>query len=142
MFWWLYFLLSVCDFKIQCQWKYRPEMCIITIILWLVVKKIDNLQNIVYMCWWLGKQIVKMKNIFSSTKLFISSILCFARFANGDDFQLTILHTNDIHSRIEQTNKYLGICSSKDRGEYHLKIKWYQRFRWLNLAEMWWLNFY
>ena len=124
MFWWLYFILSVCDFKIQCQWKYRPEMCIITLIFGRIVKKTDNFQTSVYKCWWFGKQIVKMKNIFSSTKLFISSILCFVRLATGDDdFQLTILHTNDIHSRIEQTNKYLGICSSKDRGEYHFKIQ-------------------
>ena len=36
--------------------------------------------------------------------------------AYGDDYQLTILHTNDIHSRIEQTDKYMGMCKAKDRG--------------------------
>ena len=35
----------------------------------------------------------------------------------GSDYQLTILHTNDIHSRIEQTNKYLGVCKTADQGK-------------------------
>ncbi|XP_065065306.1 snake venom 5'-nucleotidase-like isoform X2 [Rhopilema esculentum] len=30
------------------------------------------------------------------------------------DFNLTILHTNDVHARIEQTNKYGGKCSDLD----------------------------
>ena len=30
------------------------------------------------------------------------------------EFNLTILHTNDVHARVEQTNKYGGSCSSKD----------------------------
>ncbi|XP_012940670.1 snake venom 5'-nucleotidase [Aplysia californica] len=30
------------------------------------------------------------------------------------DFNLTILHTNDVHARIEQTNKYSSPCSDKD----------------------------
>ena len=30
------------------------------------------------------------------------------------NFQLTILHTNDVHARIEQTNKYGGRCTPKD----------------------------
>ena len=30
------------------------------------------------------------------------------------DFNLTILHTNDVHARVEQTNKYGGSCSDKD----------------------------
>ena len=30
---------------------------------------------------------------------------------------LTILHLNDIHARIEQTNKYLGFCKEKDVGK-------------------------
>ena len=35
----------------------------------------------------------------------------------GNDYQLTVLHTNDIHSRIEQTNKYLGVCKTADQGK-------------------------
>ena len=30
---------------------------------------------------------------------------------------LTILHLNDIHARIEQTNKYLGFCKEEDVGK-------------------------
>ena len=30
---------------------------------------------------------------------------------------LTVLHLNDIHARIEQTNKYLGYCKPKDVGK-------------------------
>ena len=33
------------------------------------------------------------------------------------DFQLTILHTNDFHSRIEPVNKYNSGCSSEDAAE-------------------------
>ena len=32
----------------------------------------------------------------------------------GNCFQLTILHTNDVHARIEQTNKYGGRCMPAD----------------------------
>ena len=31
-------------------------------------------------------------------------------------FNLTVLHVNDIHARIEQTNKYTGYCEKKDAG--------------------------
>ena len=30
------------------------------------------------------------------------------------DFNVTILHTNDVHARVEQTNKYGGKCKVKD----------------------------
>ena len=29
------------------------------------------------------------------------------------EFNLTILHTNDVHARVEQTNKYGGSCNDK-----------------------------
>ena len=29
-------------------------------------------------------------------------------------FNLTIMHTNDIHCRFEETNKYGGTCTSED----------------------------
>jgi len=35
-------------------------------------------------------------------------------FVAADDVTLTILHTNDVHSRFMQTNKYSGSCSEKD----------------------------
>uniref|UniRef100_A0A147BUT1 5'-nucleotidase n=1 Tax=Ixodes ricinus TaxID=34613 RepID=A0A147BUT1_IXORI len=32
-------------------------------------------------------------------------------------FTLTILHTNDVHSHIEETTKYGGVCSEKDKND-------------------------
>ena len=34
-----------------------------------------------------------------------------------DAIDLTVLHLNDIHARIEQTNKYLGFCKEEDVGK-------------------------
>ena len=59
---------------------------------------------------------VSAPSVLSSTKVFLTLVICFVTLAYGDNYQLTILHTNDIHSRIEQTNKYLGVCSKKDQG--------------------------
>lgn len=42
--------------------------------------------------------------------LCVFNILCVSR----GDYDLTILHTNDVHARIEQCNKYGGSCSQKD----------------------------
>ena len=33
------------------------------------------------------------------------------------EFKLTILHTNDIHSRIESINKYDSTCDAEDEAE-------------------------
>lgn len=33
----------------------------------------------------------------------------------NDDFQLTILHTNDVHARIEEFNKYIGECRKTEK---------------------------
>ena len=61
-----------------------------------------------------------------STKVLLSLVICFVTLAYGDNYQVTILHTNDIHSRIEQTNKYLGVCSKKDQGiSWNLYFFWY-----------------
>ena len=35
----------------------------------------------------------------------------------NDAIDITVLHLNDIHARIEQTNKYLGYCKEKDVGK-------------------------
>ena len=32
----------------------------------------------------------------------------------ASDFELTILHTNDVHGRVEEFNKYGGTCKSND----------------------------
>lgn len=42
-------------------------------------------------------------------KLFLLNLLICAL---GEDFHMTILHTNDVHARIEETNKYGGPCES------------------------------
>ena len=43
-------------------------------------------------------------------------LTCFASLLCGTwaDFNLTILHTNDVHARVEQTNKYGGKCRDAD----------------------------
>ena len=43
-------------------------------------------------------------------------LICCATVIYGidADFNLTILHTNDVHARVEQTNKYGGKCRDKD----------------------------
>uniref|UniRef100_A0A6B0VDA0 5'-nucleotidase n=1 Tax=Ixodes ricinus TaxID=34613 RepID=A0A6B0VDA0_IXORI len=35
--------------------------------------------------------------------------------SDSEMFTLTILHTNDVHSHIEETSKYGGVCSEKDK---------------------------
>ncbi|XP_065056302.1 snake venom 5'-nucleotidase-like [Rhopilema esculentum] len=50
-----------------------------------------------------------------NTKQFaLSFVIHFALWILGDCFELTILHTNDVHARIEQTNKYGGDCTAND----------------------------
>ena len=36
--------------------------------------------------------------------------LCLFHFACGEDFELHVLHTNDVHAHIEQFNTYGGTC--------------------------------
>ena len=49
----------------------------------------------------------------------ISMISLWASFVihQNDAIDITVLHLNDIHARIEQTNKYLGYCKEKDVGK-------------------------
>ena len=49
----------------------------------------------------------------------ISMIGLWASFGihQNDAIDITVLHLNDIHARIEQTNKYLGYCKEKDVGK-------------------------
>ena len=44
-------------------------------------------------------------------KIYIFTLLLTATLA---DYNLTILHTNDVHSRIDEAHKYGGICSDED----------------------------
>ena len=43
---------------------------------------------------------------------FVSLCMCFLQELNC--FELTLLHTNDVHARIEEMNKYGGPCTSSD----------------------------
>ncbi|ADZ71520.1 bifunctional metallophosphatase/5'-nucleotidase [Polymorphum gilvum] len=53
-----------------------------------------------------------MKKLFlGASALFASVAVCAPALA---DFSLTILHTNDLHSRIEQVNKYDSACSAEE----------------------------
>lgn len=38
---------------------------------------------------------------------------CFVWFTYGD-FDLTVLHTNDVHARVQEMDRYGGQCTSKD----------------------------
>ena len=41
---------------------------------------------------------------------------CAVKIAAGT-YRLTLLHTNDVHSRIEQTNKYSAACNADDASQ-------------------------
>ena len=56
---------------------------------------------------------------YLSTKRILATILmAYVGWAYVEGFELTVLHTNDIHSRIEQTNTYLGVCKKEDVGAF------------------------
>ena len=69
-----------------------------------------------------GSRVLDIKegnNMKYLTFCVISMISLWASFGihPNNAFDLTILHLNDIHARIEQTNKYLGYCKEKDVGK-------------------------
>ena len=39
-----------------------------------------------------------------------------AKLRESDTIDLTVLHLNDIHARIEQTDKYTGFCDKNEAG--------------------------
>jgi 5'-nucleotidase/UDP-sugar diphosphatase len=56
-----------------------------------------------------------MKNqLLSAAVLSLTTALSTAAFA---DYSLTILHTNDVHSRIESINKYDSTCDAESESE-------------------------
>ncbi|MCB1422568.1 MAG: 5'-nucleotidase C-terminal domain-containing protein [Nitratireductor sp.] len=46
-----------------------------------------------------------------------ASMLAMSATAANADYVLDILHTNDVHSRIQSVNKYNSTCSAEDEGE-------------------------
>jgi 5'-nucleotidase len=38
---------------------------------------------------------------------------------SADDFEIIILHNNDMHARFEQTNKYSSECSGSEAAQNH-----------------------
>ena len=56
---------------------------------------------------------------YSATSfIFPAIVIVYVGVGYVGSFQLTVLHTNDIHSRIEQTNKYLGVCKKENVGVF------------------------
>ena len=53
------------------------------------------------------------RRIFSLLLLFLFSLAPVSVLG----FKLTVLHVNDIHVRLEETNKYTGNCKAKDSGK-------------------------
>ena len=51
-------------------------------------------------------------------RIFAAILMVCVGWPYVDGFELTVLHTNDIHSRIEQTNKFLGVCKKEDVGAF------------------------
>ena len=50
----------------------------------------------------------------------ITFVLCldvFKKLKLVSTLNITVLHLNDIHARIEQTNKYTGFCTKDDAGK-------------------------
>ena len=69
-----------------------------------------------------GLRVLEIKqgtNMKYLTFCVISMISLWASFGihQNDAIDITVLHLNDIHARIEQTNKYLGYCKEKDVGK-------------------------
>ncbi|WP_428688281.1 bifunctional metallophosphatase/5'-nucleotidase [Roseibium sp.] len=54
------------------------------------------------------------KHLLSAAVLSVTTALSTAAYA---DYSLTILHTNDFHSRIEPINKYDSTCKAEDNAE-------------------------
>jgi 5'-nucleotidase len=47
--------------------------------------------------------------------IFTTSFLILSSLKSSHGFKLTILHTNDVHSRFEETDIYGKMCFEKDR---------------------------
>ena len=52
-----------------------------------------------------SNKVIRFYNFVLILDLYLSSALC---------FELTLLHTNDVHARIEEADVYGGTCSSED----------------------------
>ena len=61
---------------------------------------------------WISTIHCKMTCYSRHLALFVSICFCFLK--EFTCFELTILHTNDVHARIEETNKYGGPCAPAD----------------------------
>ena len=50
-----------------------------------------------------------------NTSSSILAILCCVTLDSVLSFEMTLLHVNDIHARIEETDKYSSTCKPQDR---------------------------
>ena len=57
--------------------------------------------------------ILKTKMRLATQSMLNFFIVSMFHFACGEDFELTVLHTNDVHAHVEQFNKYGGTCDSE-----------------------------
>ena len=58
-----------------------------------------------------------MKRFLTFVITFVLCLDVFKEFKCVSTLNITVLHLNDIHARIEQTNKYTGFCSKDDAGK-------------------------
>ena len=62
------------------------------------------------------EQKTKMKYFRVFIILFVFCLDVIKEFKSVSSFDLTVLHLNDIHARIEQTDKYTGFCDKDESG--------------------------
>ena len=58
-----------------------------------------------------------MKRIRTFIIIFVLCLDVFKELKWVSTLNITVLHLNDIHARIEQTNKYTGFCTKDDAGK-------------------------
>eukprot|EP00794_Sanderia_malayensis_P002836 gene2836-3279_t len=58
--------------------------------------------------------VAALEHEFYLTVCLTTVLLLFCSTNSGNCFELTILHTNDVHARIQETNVYGGRCSTAD----------------------------
>ena len=57
-----------------------------------------------------------MKKFRVLLSIFVLCLDVINELKSAYSFNLTVLHLNDIHARIEQTDKYTGFCDKNEAG--------------------------
>ena len=58
----------------------------------------------------------KMRSAMQHLAVPFAAILVLLPATTLASFNLTVAHVNDIHVRLEETNKYSGVCKDNDKG--------------------------